>query len=411
MGGIHDPNKDYATGQVDPEVGKKILVDFVNQFIKKYPLLKVIDVTYHQSEASPHIHLDFVPMAKDDKFGLTASLDKACEQMGFGEPSKKDPNTLKYHIKYFEHDFHKLLDDICMKYGIEIDHPGLKRDHESVKQYKENEKLRQENAELESAKEKLEKEKNLLQKKSDKLAATLSEGLKAQEQIKKESKEALEHIQELTAIAADIDGEITEKKEELQVMDADHTASDLFLTLSDKVNERFQQIDFCTGPTKHEEYSKDDFRKQAIGGGYIVPEDALDTLLRNQYNFKALREMIENMFKGFKAYIKRVCEQMNQELVKKEQDIALKEKLTAPAYEEAATLKAKYANLVENAETEIRHEAYAQAKIIIEDMFGDPDRNTKGARAIAYLDKIDKLDDFERQEAILKRKAQNIDWD
>ena len=35
VGGIYDSKKDYATGKVDPNVGKKIMIDFVNQFIKK----------------------------------------------------------------------------------------------------------------------------------------------------------------------------------------------------------------------------------------------------------------------------------------------------------------------------------------------------------------------------------------
>ena len=164
VGGTYDKDKDYATGQIDPSIGKRIMIDFVNQFIKRYPLLKIIDVTYHQGERTPHIHLDFVPMAKDPKFGYTASLDKACEQMGYGEPSKKDPKKTVFHIKHFEHDFHKLLDDVCLSHGIEIDHPGLERNHESVRDYKQNEKLRQENTKLETENKNLTSKNKMIEK-------------------------------------------------------------------------------------------------------------------------------------------------------------------------------------------------------------------------------------------------------
>lgn len=145
VGGTHDSGKDYATGLVDPEIGKEILKDFLKQFQERYPLLKVIDCTYHQGEATPHIHLDFIPIAEDEKLGLTASLDKACEQMGFGE---KDSKRTTYSVRDFQFDFHRLLDDICESHGIEIEHPGLNRGHESVTLFKENERLRQDQAKL-----------------------------------------------------------------------------------------------------------------------------------------------------------------------------------------------------------------------------------------------------------------------
>lgn len=147
VGGTEDSKKDYATGLVDPEIGKQILKDFLTSFQELYPLLKVIDCTYHQGEATPHIHLDFLPIADDKKLIHTASLDKACEQMGYGEVSGK---RVVHSVRDFQYDFHQLLDDICMKHGIEIDHPHLTREHESVIQYRKNETLRQEQSDLNS---------------------------------------------------------------------------------------------------------------------------------------------------------------------------------------------------------------------------------------------------------------------
>lgn len=431
VGGIHDPLKDYATGHIDPAIGKKILVDFVNQFIKKYPLLKVIDVSYHQSEATPHIHLDFIPIAKDEKYGKTASLDKACEQMGFGEVSIKDPNKTVYHIKYFEHDFHKLLDDICLSHGIEIDHPKSGREHETVRQYKRNEKLRQDNAKLLSEKSELEAEKKTLSKEISEESTEL-ENIKIE---KKEEQAELSEVQtkvkernaaanklaaelteglafkdKLAADKADLIEQIADKREELQSMSVEQYTSDLFVTLSDKLEKDFHVIGLSPAAIEAREYTKDDFKKQAIGNGYIVPEDDLERLLKYQYNFRSLIPMIEDRFKSLKSYIKKICEQIYDELVSREKAVTAKEKEIEPTYDEAMALQVRYKNLVENAETEIRHEATVKAKIMVEDMFGDPDRNTKGARALKYLEKIGYLDEFEKEERIRAKKALNISW-
>ena len=120
--------------------------------------------------------------------------------------------------------------------------------------------------------------------------------------------------------------------------------------------------------------------------------------------------MIEDRFKSLKSYIKKICEQIYEELVSREKAVATKEKEIEPAYDEAIALQVRYKNLVENAETEIRHEATVKAKNMVEDIFGDPDRNTKGDRALKYLEKIGYLDEFEKEERIRAKKALNIDW-
>lgn len=431
VGGTYDPKKDYATGIVDPKIGADIMIDFLNQFRKKYPLLKVIDVTYHQGETTPHIHFDFVPIAKDEKYGITASLDKACEQMGFGEPSKKDPSKTAFHIKHFEHDFHELLDNICLQHGIEIDHPLLNRPHESLKVFKENEKLRQENVALKINNQFLEKEnqklKETIEDKKEELTnigANITSSLRdldlVQDEIKTNKnksdemaailKEALDYKNELADKVVTLNSEIEKKEHYLKNMSAEQFASDLFITLSDKVNERFDQISFYPGQAEYHTFSTNNY-KPYKKDTYIVPEKDLNRLIKNQYDFHALRKMIEDLFASIKSYIKKIFEQISQELINREEEVSRKEKEIEPAYEEATNLKYKYMRLIDNAETEIKNQSRDVAYAMIEDMFADPTHNTKGARAIAYLDKIGYLDDFERLERIKKQNALERDWD
>lgn len=431
VGGTYDANKEYATGKVDPVVGEKIMNEFVNQFIDRYPLLKVIDVTYHQGEATPHIHLDFVPVAKDDKYGLTASLDKACEQMGFGEPSKSNPSKTVFHIKHFEHDFHKLLDDICLDKGIEIVHPGLSRNHETVREYRENEKLRQENSQLKRENKSLEYKNTSL---SDSIEANtdtildqnweigianeklsimnvkIYETRENSNKLDEDLKKKIKLQEELKTSISNLNTDIEEKKEILETMNAKQYASDVFITFSDKVNECLDKMDFHPLKAEQKTYSKDDFKKQPLGNGYIVPENALNILLRNQNNFRALKKTVEDLFDNLKSYINNAFKRINDDLTRRESRVAMMESQIEPEYNKAIQLEVDYKNLLENLEREIRHEAYNQAKTKIEEILGEPAINTKGDRAIKYLGKIGYLDDFERTERIRKEKLLNISW-
>ena len=385
VGGIYDPKKDYATGKVDPNVGKKIMIDFVNQFIKKYPLLKVIDVSYHQGEATPHIHLDFVPVAKDEKYGLTASLDKACEQMGFGEVSKKDPNKTVFHIKHFENSFHELLDNICLQHGIEIEHPKLNRNHESVKEYKENEKLRQENEQLKIDNQTLEESKqdleNKLHEKEEDLYAFdagITEARRDLDYIKSEIKHNQTESDEIAATinekrteknkltddVAALNAKIEEKETYFQNMSAEQISSDLFDTLSNNIKEQFDHVNFFPFKAKDQQYTKGDFKRQKIGDGYIVSESDLDNLLKNQYDFNKLRDLIEKLFDEIKAYIKKIYDQISQELIKREKAVESKEKEIKPAYENARNLEYKYNKL-----RELIEKLFEEIKIYIKKIY------------------------------------------
>lgn len=60
------------------------LVEYVRGFEQRNPNLKLIGAYIHLDETSPHLHLDYIPVAYDCKRGLEVrnSLDKAMKQMG-----------------------------------------------------------------------------------------------------------------------------------------------------------------------------------------------------------------------------------------------------------------------------------------------------------------------------------------
>lgn len=72
------------------ERAKEALVKYVEGFEERNPNLKLIGAYIHMDEASPHLHLDYIPVAKGYTRGLETrnSLDKAMKQMGY-QPEKE----------------------------------------------------------------------------------------------------------------------------------------------------------------------------------------------------------------------------------------------------------------------------------------------------------------------------------
>jgi len=63
-------DKDDFKNEDDFEKANKILEDWFEDFEERNPNLKVYNAVIHNDEASPHLHLNFVPVAGDYKRGL-----------------------------------------------------------------------------------------------------------------------------------------------------------------------------------------------------------------------------------------------------------------------------------------------------------------------------------------------------
>lgn len=133
--------------QPDEQTCKAILREYVDTFQERNPNLKLMEVHYHADEKTPHIHLDFVPVAYGYKQGLEVQngFDKALmQQMGLERSGTKFKTP---SLAWYEQE-QKVLSEIALSYGIEISsekvlEPGRK-EHESVKAYKERMRGKQE---------------------------------------------------------------------------------------------------------------------------------------------------------------------------------------------------------------------------------------------------------------------------
>jgi len=77
------------------EVAKEILVSYMQIFQHKNPNLYVFNAVLHMDEETPHLHIDWIPVAKDYKNGLSIrnSLDKALKQQGIDGLGSKFANS------------------------------------------------------------------------------------------------------------------------------------------------------------------------------------------------------------------------------------------------------------------------------------------------------------------------------
>ena len=169
-----------ATGD-HAELARTILDEYYQGFQKRNPYLRVFSAHLHMDEATPHLHIDFVPFTTGSKRGLETrvSLKKALLHQGF-EGEGRDDNELNRWI-FSEK---KVLAEIMQQHGIEWEQKGTHEQHLSVLDYKKQER----------AKEvaKLERQIEDKQMEIKELKATVGKG--------KEAKVSLDHIErELTA--------------------------------------------------------------------------------------------------------------------------------------------------------------------------------------------------------------------
>ena len=127
---------DFQTPQMR-ERAKEALVKYVEGFEERNPNLKLIGAYIHMDEASPHLHLDYVPVAHGYSRGLEIrnSLDKAIKQMGFQPENESRKNNA---TKLWKENERVVFGQVCRDLGLEVE-PERKSERKSltVDEYKE----------------------------------------------------------------------------------------------------------------------------------------------------------------------------------------------------------------------------------------------------------------------------------
>jgi len=155
-----------AVGTPEGDKAKEILNEFMQGFEERNPQLKVFSAHLHMDEATPHLHIDFIPYITGSKRGFSTrvSLKKALEAQGFKGEGKTD-NERNLWIES-EKD---ALAQVMQRHGIKREHKGTHLEHLDVLNFKKEQRAK-ELAELEQRVEQLTPEVKDLERLTEELS-------------------------------------------------------------------------------------------------------------------------------------------------------------------------------------------------------------------------------------------------
>ena len=134
-------NKDNmnATSE-NGQLARQILDEYMQSFQQRNPTLRVFSAHLHMDEATPHLHIDFIPFTTGSKRGLETrvSLKKALEALGFAGGTKSH-TELNQWIESEK----QALASIMARHDIEWEQKGTHEEHLSVLDYKKQERSKE----------------------------------------------------------------------------------------------------------------------------------------------------------------------------------------------------------------------------------------------------------------------------
>ena len=125
----------------------RVLDKYMRDFQRRNPTLRVFSAYLHMDEATPHLHIDFVPYTTGSKRGLDTrvSLKQALSALGFKGGTRRE-TELNQWVAYEK----EQLAAVMLEHGIEWEKKGTHEKHLSVLDFEKKERAK-EVAELEQS--------------------------------------------------------------------------------------------------------------------------------------------------------------------------------------------------------------------------------------------------------------------
>ena len=142
--------EDMAVGTPEGNLAVKVLDQYMQDFQQRNSNLRVFSCYLHQDEATPHLHIDFVPYVtgwKGKGMDTRVSLKQALKSQGF-QGGTKHATELNQWINHEK----EILAEIAKQHGIEWKQKGTQEEHLDVYNFKKKER-KKEVQELEQEKE------------------------------------------------------------------------------------------------------------------------------------------------------------------------------------------------------------------------------------------------------------------
>ena len=129
------------------QLAANVLDKYMWDFQRRNPTLRVFSAYLHMDEATPHLHIDFVPYTTGSKRGLDTrvSLKQALSALGFKGGTRRE-TELNQWVAYEK----EQLAAVMLEHGIEWEKKGTHEKHLSVLDFEKKERAK-EVAELEQS--------------------------------------------------------------------------------------------------------------------------------------------------------------------------------------------------------------------------------------------------------------------
>lgn len=136
VGNRDDMSADSEEGQL----AAAVLDEYMKGFQERNPQLRVFSAHLHMDEATPHLHIDFVPFTTGSKRGLDTrvSLKQALAAQGFKGGSRGDTEWSQWVRSEKEQ-----LSLVMERHGIEWEDKGTHDKHLSVLDYKKEQRAKE----------------------------------------------------------------------------------------------------------------------------------------------------------------------------------------------------------------------------------------------------------------------------
>ena len=131
---------DMASDSYMGDAAKRILDEYFQGFLERNPNLRVFSAHLHMDEATPHLHIDFIPFTTGSTRGLDTrvSLKKALEAQGFKGGSRSETEWNQWVNSEKEQ-----LARIMEEHNISWEKKGTHEEHLSVMDYKKQERSKE----------------------------------------------------------------------------------------------------------------------------------------------------------------------------------------------------------------------------------------------------------------------------
>ena len=129
-------SKTAPCGSQSGKITQEILDEYMKSFQKRNPNLHVFNAVLHMDEASPHLHINFVPFytqGRKNSLSKGVSMKSALIEQGFNPKSIKENQLVMW-----EDSERQVMEELLKKYGFEREDKQAKYAHQTVDEFKKS---------------------------------------------------------------------------------------------------------------------------------------------------------------------------------------------------------------------------------------------------------------------------------